>query len=1360
MTLVDVVDQLTPEEGALEASRMRRTARKLGLPPPAAPAASAADAAAVVEGDDEAEDGTDGAGSKLEEHPSLVGLTGEARRRARKKLKRKAGGGAIVAPSTHDIAVAANEVLGDVGVAANFTLEAHGSSSRATEGEETCASSLRLLNAAGAAFGALDHGVRTGPHKLQASSASAADVAVEASPTVLIVATTSLLRRTLPVPIAVAGDEAGAGLPSWKLELVRDEESRSAATAALNGSATSSAPPDAATTTAATSAKSRKTRQRARAAARKKAEAAGAAAPTGRVATAGAAGDADDGVDDSESATSAATTGVPAAAAPDAARQVISISLIPVPDDTGTTPHITASDALTAVHEALQLHMAPESSSGEPPRLWQLSVHPPSSLELALAVLEGTVPELAFLVLPHPGPVQGGAAPTLRNRLAEATLATAAPARPTQPATFALEAAVVGVQLSGAVAAALKSRAERLLDGLVRPLGGVTIGAATPLPRAPLVSTPLSGLSPFASAAAAAACSSAPHAIRLRPLHDRLVTWGGGACPPSADSSDAAGSGGRWGVVPSAVADVICSSVVTVATRRAAARATAGRAPPPPPLPVPTTRTRVERSVRQLSDAELAAAQARYDAEMRTWEEAVFRLDAVVVDLGNACWEDKHFSEDIQTRQYRAPEVILRAGYDASADIWSLGAMTFELLTGDLLFDPAQGDGYPRDEDHLAQMGELLGPPPRAVALRGERSRDYYTARGELRHIRELRFWGPASVLRDKYAFAPSEAAMVESFLLPTLMWRRERRATAAQCLAHPWLLQAAWDDTSGALRDSNGADFVDWATQPELAAAVLEELDAAGPIPVPESLGGGSGSSGGAGTSVEGVRPRGEARALQLHHAHAAQRHAAGKGSSGGEDGHADDGHHYGSRGAKDGHSEAVHDARAVESAHILAGYAGDDDGVSPYPLATVLEAIAARLPDLIAIADPEARLHALMAMDEALVQVEEMHGADCDPETESYLQETRNTVLMLQDETVDELERSGLWRKKYPSTTLEPDADEESLRFDAARLTARLTVVRDAVAAAAADAQAEQHGGDEPQQQAHRHLRRELEKEAEAIEAALEQIQAQLESGHARRSRGHADGEGGEHGGSDAVPLDDDGVDPVHGTGAGAARAGYRGGARRSNGDVRTPVDSAVAEAELADVDNVVNESHDDEDYPKQGLVGFLSQLLGRSGGGSADQVAGSSSRDASGSSGGALWNRLSRLLAPDSARGTDDDDGDDDDGDDSNDSDDDVDDENDDDVDGDGDATAAHDHERDSDYSVGEDGRVAAAATDLLRELLGSPAAALRGSGTRMGRDLDATADDITEQDGDRDAERPTGFGALLGRLGVGGRKVDPA
>jgi serine/threonine protein kinase len=97
-----------------------------------------------------------------------------------------------------------------------------------------------------------------------------------------------------------------------------------------------------------------------------------------------------------------------------------------------------------------------------------------------------------------------------------------------------------------------------------------------------------------------------------------------------------------------------------------------------------------------------------------------------LVDLGNACWFHHHFSTEIQTRQYRSPEVILGVNYGASADIWSFACMIFELVTGDFLFEPRKGEAYTKSDDHLAQIMELLGKMPKKFALSGRYSRVIY----------------------------------------------------------------------------------------------------------------------------------------------------------------------------------------------------------------------------------------------------------------------------------------------------------------------------------------------------------------------------------------------------------------------------------------------------------------------------------------------------------------------------------------------------------------------------------------------------------------------------------------------------------
>jgi len=159
-----------------------------------------------------------------------------------------------------------------------------------------------------------------------------------------------------------------------------------------------------------------------------------------------------------------------------------------------------------------------------------------------------------------------------------------------------------------------------------------------------------------------------------------------------------------------------------------------------------------------------------------------------IVDLGNACWTFEHFTDDVQTRQYRAPEVIIGSDYTTAIDIWSMACIVFELLTGDLLFEPKAGRTFGKDDDHMAQIFELLGPMPTSMSLSGRSSHVLFTATGELRSIKNLKHWPLVEVLQEKYKFSSTRAQEISDFLLPMLRMIPTERATAADCLQSPWI--------------------------------------------------------------------------------------------------------------------------------------------------------------------------------------------------------------------------------------------------------------------------------------------------------------------------------------------------------------------------------------------------------------------------------------------------------------------------------------------------------------------------------------------------------------------------------------------
>jgi dual-specificity kinase len=80
--------------------------------------------------------------------------------------------------------------------------------------------------------------------------------------------------------------------------------------------------------------------------------------------------------------------------------------------------------------------------------------------------------------------------------------------------------------------------------------------------------------------------------------------------------------------------------------------------------------------------------------------------DIRLIDFGSATFEQDYHSSVVSTRHYRAPEIILGMGWSYPCDIWSIGCILVEFLTGDALFQTHD------NLEHLAMMVVVLGKIP------------------------------------------------------------------------------------------------------------------------------------------------------------------------------------------------------------------------------------------------------------------------------------------------------------------------------------------------------------------------------------------------------------------------------------------------------------------------------------------------------------------------------------------------------------------------------------------------------------------------------------------------------------------------
>jgi len=91
-----------------------------------------------------------------------------------------------------------------------------------------------------------------------------------------------------------------------------------------------------------------------------------------------------------------------------------------------------------------------------------------------------------------------------------------------------------------------------------------------------------------------------------------------------------------------------------------------------------------------------------------------------VIDFGSACFANQKAYTYIQSRFYRAPEVLLGLNYNGAIDMWSLGCILVEMHTGRPLFDGQN------EADQMVKQVEILGVPPRHMLEKNRKAEKFF----------------------------------------------------------------------------------------------------------------------------------------------------------------------------------------------------------------------------------------------------------------------------------------------------------------------------------------------------------------------------------------------------------------------------------------------------------------------------------------------------------------------------------------------------------------------------------------------------------------------------------------------------------
>lgn len=166
-----------------------------------------------------------------------------------------------------------------------------------------------------------------------------------------------------------------------------------------------------------------------------------------------------------------------------------------------------------------------------------------------------------------------------------------------------------------------------------------------------------------------------------------------------------------------------------------------------------------------------------------------YNFNVKIIDFGNCENLDNKDQDEIQIRPYRPPENIINDYYDCKSDIWTLGCIIFEIITGDYLFDiPNKKKSIERDRLHIHKMYEILGKMPREMSENCDFTEDLFDNKGRVLKNKNCNYTSISEILVKDYEYSIENAKEIEGFLKKMLEYDTKKRYSAKDLLQDPWI--------------------------------------------------------------------------------------------------------------------------------------------------------------------------------------------------------------------------------------------------------------------------------------------------------------------------------------------------------------------------------------------------------------------------------------------------------------------------------------------------------------------------------------------------------------------------------------------